>query len=208
MNKLNLSTQSWAVNEYQLNYTPGQDTYQINVSDFGRPLNVVRATGNALLPFIPVPFDTINDLQYGTIWFDFWNTFGGIYPYPETLEHIAFYRSGANDQQFMCKIQPMPSQVQTYTISYVPGYFGTDLALNSSPALPEHQELLRYRAAIGLLPYTQWSDDKAADAMKKQELKDNFLYQLNRPDGKEELFRDYLRSITISRTVSVDDWNS
>lgn len=204
MNRLNISEQAWAVNQYQLNYTPGLSEYQINVSDFGRPILVVRHTTNPYVPYIPVPFDTINQKQYGTIWLNFWSVYNQWYAYPETLEHISFWRSGTENQQFLCDIQPRPREAVTYTVTYIPGYFGSDGPLNASPALSEHQELLRLRSATALLPYCRWTDDMAKDGERKKELAQAFAYQLER---KEQIFDRYINSLTVNRMTDIQDWN-
>lgn len=212
MNSLNTSGQQWAVNEFQLNYTPGQSDYQINVEDFGRPILVVRATTNPYVPYIPVPFDTITNLQYGTIFNYFWNSWALPMVLPETLEHIAFYRAGQNNQQIFAKIQPQPQAAVTYIITYVPGAIGEGDPLETSPALSEYQELLRLRAASALLPYTQFSEDRVADRARKIELKMGFELQLKGEDpqqksGWEYLFNEYIRSLSIPREVIIDSWN-
>lgn len=210
MNDLNTSTQPWAVSEYQLNYTPGTDTYAINVSDFGRPILVVRETTNPYVPFIPVPFDQITELRYGTIWNGFWNSWAAPLVLPEALEHIAFYRSGANNQQYMCKIQPMPQTSATYIVSYIPGAIGAGDPLQTSPALSEYQELIRLRTAAALLPYVKWSENPDMDRPRKAELKEAFGFQLNGIDGRsgwEASFQHYIRSLVVNRISQVEDWN-
>lgn len=210
MNALNNSGQPWAVNTYQLNYTPGLDTYEINVSDFGRPILVVRETTNQFVPYIPVPFDQITELQYGTIWNNFWNSWAAPLVLPETLEHIAFYRSGQNNQQYLCKIQPQPMTSAVYIISYIPGAIGQEDPLQTSPALAEYQELLRLRVADALLPYTQWSTDRTKDIERKAELRESFAFQLNGTDGKsgwEYSFKEYIRSLVVPRMGDIDSWN-
>ncbi len=210
MNALNNSGEAWAVNTVQLNYSPGLDSYQINVTDFGKPILVVRETTNPYVPFLPVPFDTITDLQYGTIWNQFWNSWGAPLALRETIEHIAFYRSSANNQQTLCKIQPQPIESATYIISYIPSSIGYDDPLETQPAMAEYQELLRLRTSLALLPYVQWSEDRAKDAPRKAELRDGFLVQLNGLDGKsgwEFSFKEYISSLTVNREVSIADWN-
>ena len=54
----------WATNTYELNYVAGQDSYDINVSDFGKILYVVKATTNPWIPYISVPFDDVSQQDY------------------------------------------------------------------------------------------------------------------------------------------------
>lgn len=206
VNSLNNTGQPWTTAEYQLNYSPGLGSYDINATDFGKVLYVVRLTQNQYIPALPVPFTDMSALQYGTLWNSFYNLYGsGAYVLPETIEQMAFYRTGATNQQCKVQIQPAPQDTCTYVVTYLVGYFGSDDPLNATAALPEFATLTQLRGAMALLPYTRWSDDRAADRERKQELALAFQYQLDR---KERDFKDYKRSLVHSRTVDVGDWNA
>ncbi len=206
VNSLNNSSQPWAVAEYQLNFNPNQSTYNINVTDFGKPLFVVRQTGNVWIPYIPVPFTDLNALHYGTLWNTFYNFYNGwgAYTLPETIEQMAFSRTGAVNQEFNVTIQPMPQFTATYIITYLVGYFGSDDPLSATAALPEFATMTQLRGSLALLPYCEWSDDRAKDLERKQELRDAFLYQLSR---KENDFLAYKRNLVHPRTVEIEPWS-
>jgi hypothetical protein len=71
--------------------------------------------------------------------------------------------------------------------------------------MPEHAELVRLRAAMALLNYAEWGDDKQANREKRADLMQGFMYQLER---KERLFRNYITSINRPKSVEIDEWNS
>lgn len=192
----------WAVKEFQLNYSPGQLSYDINVPDFGKILYVVKATTNPWIPFISVPFDDISQQDYGTL-FNYYGSYGQAFALPETPERMSFYRENVLNAQYKVKIQPQPRESATYTLTYLPGYIGTDDPLSVDTQMPEHAELMRLRAAMALLPYAKWGDDMVANKMKREELSKVFAYQLDR---KESLFRDYITSINRAQSVEISDW--
>lgn len=205
VNATNNSGKPWAVAEYQLNYTVGLSTYDINVDDFGKCLFVVKATNNPYIPFLPVPFEDLSSQQYGTVWGWFNNTYWQAWSLTETPERMSFYREGVINPQYKVKINPLPQQSAVYTITYLPGFLGNDDPLSSSLQMPEHAELVRLRGATALLPYSRWSEDENANSNKRKELAQGFAYQLER---KEDLFKKYIRSINIPRQVTIEDWNA
>lgn len=208
LNATNNTGKPWAVNQFVLNYIPGQNDYSINVSDWGKVLYCVRNTTNPYIPFLPVPFDDITDMQYGTLMSYFYgNGWGQSFGLSETIERIAFYREGVTNPIFRCRIEPAPQQSWTYYLNYIPGYLGQDDPLETQMQMSEHVELLRLRVAAAMLPYAKWSDDEAKNLARRKELKESFDYQLNRPQGKEKEFADYIRNFNRNNSVTVDDWN-
>ena len=194
----------WATATYQLNYTPGADSYDINVSDFGKILYVVKETTNPYIPYIAVPFDDVSQQDYGTI-FNYYGNYGQAFAMPFAPERMSFYREGVLNSQFKCTIQPQPQQSATYILTYLPGYIGVDDPLSAATQMPEHAELVRLRAAMALLNYAEWGDDKQINRDKRVDLMQGFMYQLER---KETLFRNYITSINKPRVVEMTDWNS
>ncbi len=204
VNATNNSGKPWATAEYQLNFTPNQASYAINVSDFGKVLYVLKETTNSWIPYIPVAFNDVSEQEYGTIlaWYN--NSYAQAFALSEAPEKMAFSRVGVLNAQYTVEIQPLPQQSVTYLITYLPGYMGDDDPLNSAIQMPEHAEMVRLRSAIALLPYTSWGEDMAMNATKRKELAQSFAFQLER---KEKLFADYIRSINIPRMVDVEPFN-
>jgi len=194
----------WATSTFQLNYTAGQDSYDINVSDFGKILYVVKQTTNPYIPYISVPFDDVSQQDYGTI-YNYYGSYGQAFALPVTPEKMSFFREGVLNSQFKCTIQPQPQESATYILTYLSGYIGIGDPLSAATQMPEHAELVRLRAAMALLNYAEWGDDKAENREKRKDLAQGFAYQLER---KEMLFRNYITAMTSKRTVEIDDWNN
>lgn len=205
VNAVMQSGKPWGVSEYQLNYSPNQGTYNLNVSDWGKVLYVRRVTGNQYIPYVNVPFDDVNTQHYGTVWLDFYNTLGSFFQPDNTPERMSFYREGVLNAEYKVKINPMPQTPWTYLITYIPGYIGVNDPLESAIQLPEHAEMVRLRIASALLPAAQWFEDEKMNIERRSQLALSYAPQLQR---KEELFNRYLRSIAIPKTVEVESWNS
>ena len=206
-NELNNTGKPWTTAEFTLNYIPGQTSFDINVNDFGKTLFVVRLTGNQFIPALPVPFVELSELNYGTLWGTFSSFYSGFgaYTLPETIEQMAFYRTGVVNQQVKVQIQPAPVESAVYVITYLVGQMSNDDPLTSTIAVPEHATLVQLRNAVSQLPYTQWSEDRKADMERKQELLAAFEYQLAR---KERIFAEYKSSLVQSNQVFIEDWNA
>tara|TARA_R110000868_G_scaffold290108_1_gene550344 strand:- start:486 stop:1172 length:687 start_codon:yes stop_codon:yes gene_type:complete len=195
----------WAVKTFQLNYTPGLDSYAISVTDFGKPLLVSRVVYSPYINRINVPFDDLNGQHWGTVFQAFNNTYGMPWNLEDTPERFSFYRENVVNSSYNVKIQPQPQQSAVYEILYAPGFIGDQDPLEATIQLPEHAELVRLRCAIGLLPYCKWSEDVGADTAKKQELRQVFEYKLN---VKEPAFSRYISSITTPKDTFCGDWNN
>lgn len=205
-NEMNNTGIAWIVNTVTVNYRCGQDTYALNVNDFGKPLFVVRATGNCNIPWLPVPFDDVTDLQYGKILGAYYGSCGIAFPYlyPNTLERMAFYRAGDEASQPTVKIQPMPNEDAEYVIHYMPGWRGDTDPLTAEVNLPEHVELLRLRQASSALAYARWYEDEAENRIRRKELAEAFAFQMTR---KEYAYKQYISSIAHPRQTNIADWN-
>jgi len=207
MDIVNASLESgrpWGTAEYQLNYTPSQSTYTLNVDNWGKVLYVVRVTGNQYIPYVTVPFDDVQTQHYGTVFNDYGNTYGSFAQPDETTERMSFYREGVMNAEYKVKINPLPQISWTYLITYLPGYLGTSDPLNAVIQLPEHAELVRLRNAVALLPSARWSEDSGYNREARKELAAGFAYQL---DIKEPIFKKYIKSIAIPKTVTLGGWN-
>lgn len=205
-NALNNTGQPWTTAEYTLQYNPNQSEYILQASDIGRILFVVRLTGNQFIPALPVPFQDLATLHYGTLWANFYSMYNGwgAYMLPETIEQMAFYRSGVVNPEYKVQIQPQPIETATYVITYLVGAIGNSDPLESAIAMPEFATMAQLRNAMSLLPYCQWSEDRKQDLERKQELAQAFQYQLS---IKEPLFAEYKNSLVQNSTVDCEDWN-
>lgn len=205
-NEMNNSSVAWSLQSTTVNYRVGQDTYDLNVNDFGKALYVLRATENCQIKWLPVPIDDVEDLRYGTLLGAYFGSYGipWLYGMNETLEHMSFFRGGDQASQPMVRIQPEPATNAEYVVHYQPGHRGDDDALTSEVTLPEHVELLRLRQAMASLAYAKWHTDEAENRIRRQELAASFAMQMQR---KEQTYREYIATMSHSRDVTLDYWN-
>ena len=204
VNATNNSGIAWATASYQLNFTPAQNVYTINVTDWGKVLYCVKQMNNPYIPFLPVPFDDVSEMQYGQVWQWFNNSYNQAFTLPETPERMSFSRVGVLNANVTVTINPVPQQSAVYILTYLPGYIGTDDPLEAAIQMPEHAELVRLRAVTALLPAAKWYEDENASSNRRKELMASFAYQLQR---KEDLFAKYIRGINKPRMVDVEDFN-
>jgi len=204
LNKTNNSGRPWALSTYQLNYTPGQDTYAINVTDWGKAVYVERLQGDSYIRYLAVDFSDVNDLSYGTVWQYPSNSFGQTPWMAVAPERMSFYRQGVLNAQATVRIQPEPQTSWTYLIHYLPGVIGNQDPLESAVQMPEHATLAQLRNAASLLALAEWSTDEEKDERKRARLEKSFAYQLS---IKEPFFREYIKSITIPRVQAIEDCN-
>ncbi len=204
-NALNNTGLIWGEYTYQLNYTPNQSDYEINVSDFGKCVFATRQTQNPFIPEVAIQIGDRNKQHYGSVWQYYYGAYGQWIPWSESPEQLIFWRSGAQNPAQMVTVMPQPQSAQVYFIHYIPGFLSNDVALTTAVQMPEHQELMRLRAAAALLPYTDWGDDENLNQRKRDMLVKSFEFQLSR---KEDLLKNYITSINAPKSVNLVDWNS
>lgn len=206
LNATNNTGKPWAVNVYQLNYNPGLGKYPVNATDFGKPYLVTRVVPGPYITRINVPFTDMNQQRYGAIWP--WYAYGGPWSVESTTEQMSFFREGVTDSQYYVTIEPQPQQNATYEITYIPGLVGDDDPLEVSIQLPEHAALVQLRVAMACLAYAKWYEDENENRIKRKEIAASLDYQLHGRDGrggKEALFKEYVSSIAIPRTVEIEN---
>jgi hypothetical protein len=206
-NRLNNTGRPWAVKTFDFDSDPDTDTYDvatgtpaIAVADFGKPLVVVKATGNANLPFIQVSFDDYNQQDYGTIPLGT-SDVTPLEIFSPSMEKVTFYREGIIGPVRKMKLNPVPQTVFTYTVSYLVGAIGRDDAITVDYGIPEHSHLVEIQNALSQLPYCKWTEDPKADQIHGENLKQSFLYQLGL---LEPVFAQYVRDLTHGRPVEVN----
>lgn len=204
LNATSNADRPWAVNVFELNYSPGLDSYNITATDFGKPILVTRVlTGNPYISRLPVPFADTPHLQYGTIWQNWSAFYGWGFGWETTPERMAFMREGVSDAQIAVQIQPAPQQSAVYEITYVPIFTGELDPLESVIQLPEMATLVQLRVATACLPYAAWYEDEAANEAKRKSLAQSFAYQLGM---KEPIFQRYISSIVRPKDLTIDAW--
>jgi hypothetical protein len=207
LNSTNTAQKPWAVKTCQVNYAPGQQSYALNVTDFGRAYMVTRIVDGPYIKRVMVPFTDLNAQDYGTLWNYGLNQGGWAWALDVTPEKMSFFRTGPLNPTCQVTIEPQPQERALYEITYVPGVIGNDDPLQTAIQLPEHSTLVQLRVAKAVLPYSAWHEDENENRAKRIELAASFSDQLDRPiNGKEAIFRKYISAMTMPKTVMLDDF--
>lgn len=193
-NQLNNVSRGWSVREVPLQVSAGQDDHLLAAQDFGKPLLVLTSdVSNPGHWERPVPFYEIQNLNLaydgprdGANWMA-----GFIDGSAHTANGLAFYR--VEGDAVRVRIRPVPQAAATYRITYLTGDWRTSAALESSPVLREHHQLIEVRAALSVLPIAEWN---GYDSNGNQEMRKNFTGVLR---GEEQLYRrdfeSFIRSV-------------
>lgn len=211
----------WALISYTLTTVAGQSEYALtepvsNYQQSGKVHYVVRATGDANLPYVDVPFDDYSELNYGKMPLIGNAGAGGnvIYEgsvYPVT-EKVSVYRKDAQDQTKYLVIQPVPQEVLTYTVYFFPAALDKAHALATQTGAPiELNEYLALKSTAALLPNAMWSDDRSINDDERRNRSAGITSELGNvetPGTWEHIVAQYIQSINAPKTFDMDLWNS
>ncbi len=158
-NRVGPTGKSWTIDQVILSVASGQDTYTLNVgSEFGRAIDVYTYDpSNPSHIERSIPFWNIQDMHFNwgypnNVASSFLTPDGS----PNTATRIAFYRNNVGDVSV--KVAPIPMLNANYQVLFSIGNFIDTAGLDSSPLLSEFHMLPEVRAAISLLPQTEWHD--------------------------------------------------
>lgn len=167
----------WDFNDLIITVQPNNDTYQITAADFGQPLAVMsydpqNPTWIPRLIKIYEPQNLFTDLpalpqQWAANAYIPWD---GSWA---TAQRVAFYW---RDNTPYIQFWPVPLVQSGYKVRYLQNGEGTqDAALSSVPLMVEDADLVELRAAIALLPLSQWYDEstrenRQANAERRKDL--------------------------------------
>lgn len=195
----------WNLISYTLTTVSGQSTYEIEqpvaaYQNSGKVHFVVRSTGNAELPSLPVPFDDFSSQNYGQMPGD-----GEVNRNFTTPERISFYRQNMQDQVVNAVIQPVPQEVLTYTIWFFTGSLDRSQALMTKVGpVTELTDYLDLKTALALLSYSEWRDDDAFNDRKRQTLGASLGLQIAE---LEPIVDKYIKDLNAPRSFDMDHWN-
>lgn len=155
---------TWNYNDTIVEVTPGESTYTINVADFGTPLAVVTYAPE-LPTWIPrlIQFYQPQNMPLDWGWP---NQIAASFFLPLdgsncTAQRCAFYW---RSNQAYIEFQPVPLLQAAYQIKYLQNSNSTYTdSLASSPEWAEDSDLIEVRAAIALLPLTEWDSPNSKD---------------------------------------------
>lgn len=166
----------WNYGETFVDITPGEDTYAINVANFGTPLVVttVPQTPNDIIRIIPFYCPQNLNFSYG------WPQNAGSYAWPNY--------GGSNCNALRCAIfwenntayirfNPIPELTPaSYKIDYLQNANSVGVAaLTSTPLMDQDCDLVEIRSARSLLALSEWEapetkDGRDRNAEKRRDL--------------------------------------
>jgi hypothetical protein len=208
--RLGNTSQPWALVSTTITTVSGTSEYSVTqpVSSFqqaGKVYFVVRSTGNADLPYIPINFDDVDQLDYGRM------PSSGSNANLSSPESISFYRENAQDQTFKAIIQPAPREVLTYQIWFFVGSLDRAHALmNQSGIVTELTDFLDLNAAMALANRCEWRKDDDFNRIRRKEVAAGLLYQLGdikRPGDLAYIVEKYIKNINAPRSFEMGFWN-
>ncbi len=207
LNRLTQTRQAWNLTApYILNTIAGQSEYTIAQPvgthvDGGKVYFVVRATGEAENPYIPVEYDDYSEQNYGKMM----SPANSVNRF-RAEELISFYRAGAQDQSIKAVIQPAPQEILRYEITFYTGALVRDLAaMDKAAALPELADYLDVKSSLALLPYCFWKGFSIAENReKRKDLSAGLLFQFSEIKPVAE---NYILQINSPTSFDMDYWN-
>lgn len=169
-NRIGPTGKGWAIDQVMLPVASGQDTYALNVgTEFGRAEEVYTYDpSNPSHIERSIPFWNVKDMHFNwgypnNIASSFLTADGS----PNTATRMAFYRDEVGDVSV--KVFPPPQLSASYIVLFSIGSFIDTADLDSSPLLAEHHMLPEVRAAISLLPQTEWDADEKLNSQRRKE---------------------------------------
>ena len=195
----------WSLVSQNIVTVAGTSTYSITQpvtanQSAGKVHFVVRATDDVNLPYVAIPYDDFNQLDYGKMP-------TGVNANLAVPEKISFYRTNMQDQTIKAVIQPVPQEVLTYTVWFFTG----DLdrlyaAMSSSAAINELSDWLDLNSTMALLPYSEWNEYKRGEEtmMRQKTLAAGLMFQLEKLNPTVDTF---ISSMNAETSFQLGYWN-
>lgn len=113
-----------------------------------------------------------------------------------TNEQVAVYRNG---DDWYIEVSPQPREYsRQYDLIFATGNWIQNAAIDSSPILREHHELIAMRAALPLFGKSEWTDDEERNERERARLRTDLLALL---PSREASFMQYIGSLSQGRVV-------
>lgn len=214
LNRLTNTGQPWSLTSVTLRARSGKSEYTLEGVDenLGKVYFVVRETGNAEQPFLPIPHDDVNAQDYGRMMQGANNSL--LVP-----EKISFYREYSANQELKAIIQPAPAENLTYKITFFSGEIDRFTArLTDSAFATELIDYVDLKTALALVPYSFWrieSGEKEVqhityNQMRRREIEKGLLMQLGNeqmPGTLAAIVHTYIKQINSPVSFEMDYWN-
>lgn len=192
LNRISLTGQPWAVDEYMLTVSPNTSDYLLAVgSNFGKPMQVLTYyPENPSYPQRSVDFAILSELNYNwglPVNVASWTFNDGS---PNTAQRIAFYRK--SDDSIWIRVLPMPALSAQYAITFELGNWIDSAGLEQSTVLSQFHNLPEIWACQSVLSLCRWSGDIKADREQRRDLKESLVADESRV---RDSFEVYIRSM-------------
>jgi len=203
--RLLVTGKPWNLISVTITTVAGQSVYPITQpvsgnQNSGKVHFIVRSTGNADLPSLPVPFDDFSGLNYGKM-----PPSGIVNNALAVPEKVSFYRTDMQNQTINAVIEPVPQEVLTYTVWFFAGALDRSAALmTASAAIVELADYLDLKTTFTLLPYAEWRDDDIFNSEKRKSLGSVLSAQIA---DLEPTVMEYISNINSPETFDMDHWN-
>lgn len=195
-NEISATGRAWSVcdNPLLLTVVGGQSEYLLPVGDdWGRPLDVT--TWDASNPSYTERQITFTEL--GDQKLEAWSRNAGfsLDSAGHSAQQMCFYKKGFTSDQWV-SIWPVPTTSSVYRILFVLGEWSSQMALDDSPLLAQHHNLIVVRTALDALPASAWFSDEKENRLRRNELRESLSARV--PQLTEQ-FRRWIRSISQPR---------
>jgi hypothetical protein len=194
LNTMNNTGLAWATGEINLPVQQGKEDYEITqAGNFGKALLVAtRDPSNPAHIERPIEIFNVENMDFN--WLlpnDFAGYIAGWDGSNTTAMRMAFFRKQGFSSVFV-RVKPIPQLSASYRVLYEIGDWTKTVGLGDELLLPEHHDLPLTRAAISLLPYSDWSSDKALDSVLRKELA---MSLANDEQEYAALFNEHIRTV-------------
>lgn len=161
----------------------------------GKLYMVLRSTADSQMPYISVPFDDFNDLDYGvmppSVNASFW-----------APEKVSVYRQDSQNQTRKVVITPTPTEVLSYQLWFYPATLDRAFALmTGTAAIEEASDWLDLDTAISLLPVCRWTDDKKENQAQAQFIGAGLTRDFQMVD---KIITEYIKQINGAKSFDLD----
>lgn len=199
----NNTKNAWAVNEYVITAQADTRRYEITPTDFSKPLLVASVPATSGSPEEVIEMSQIEQLPREWAWLD--DSSAGYSLWFSTVRSLwaaVYRRSEADGFHSYIEFRPTPRAGEQYRILYQVADFkqniNKDNLIDFQLPFPELDFYFIALVAKNLLPYTRWSGSLEADMLKKKELKEGLLEDLER---YQKTFDDFISSLSTSDIV-------
>lgn len=204
--RLTNTGQAWGLMTSAFNSVAGTTEYDLTPDsksqEPGKVYLVIRTTNDENMPYVAVPFDDYNNMDYGKMP-------SGVNEALTVPEKISFYRTDFQSQVRKAVLHPTPVEALAYTIyQFIGSLDRSKASMNAVGPVTELADWLDLKSARALLSRCEWraGDDlyNAGQYKKYQESIDWELGDVERPGSLAYIVHDYIKQLNGARSFDMD----